>query len=108
MNVFIMKKVLVLVALLGLLAGCSSAGLVGGIYTNVITPVNATSNEIGAKTGTAKCLSVLGIAATGDCSTDAAAKNGSITEIKTVDKKNIFYFRSFQRTNYNCSWKLIL
>lgn len=88
MGVFTMKKVLVLVVLLGLLAGCSSAGLVGGIYTNVTTPVNATSNERGAKTGTAKCLSVLGIAATGDCSIEAAAKNGNITEIKTVDKKS--------------------
>ena len=82
-----MKKVLVLVVLLGLLAGCSSVGLVGGIYTNVTTPIHATSNERGSKTGTAKCMSILGIVATGNCSIDEAAKNGNITEIKTVDKK---------------------
>lgn len=82
-----MKKILVLVVLLGLVSGCSSIGLVGGIYTNVTTPVNATSNERGAKTGKAKCLSVLGIVATGNCSIEAAAKNGNIDEIKTVDTK---------------------
>ena len=45
-----MKRVLVLVVFLGLLtgllAGCSSAGLVGSIYTDITTPVNATSNGI--------------------------------------------------------------
>ena len=44
-------------------------------------------NEKGPKTGQAKCLSILGIVATGDCSIDAAAKNGNISEIKSVDVK---------------------
>ncbi|MDY5050452.1 MAG: TRL-like family protein [Candidatus Mucispirillum faecigallinarum] len=83
-----MKKLVILTMLLTIiLSGCSSIGLVGSIYTNVTTPVNATSNEKGPKTGQAKCISVLGIVATGDCSIDAAAKNGNISEIKSVDVK---------------------
>lgn len=83
-----MKKLILLTVLFTfILSGCSMFGLTGAVYTNVTTPITATNNEKGPKTGKAKCLSVLGIAATGDCSIDTAAKNGNITEVKSVDVK---------------------
>lgn len=71
------------------LSGCArtAAPAIGSIYTSTVAPVTATASEAGSKTGEATVSSVLGIIATGDASIAAAAKNGGITKIKTVDYK---------------------
>ena len=51
-------------------------------------PVNATSNPVGNKVGSAKATGYLGILFfNADASIQTAAKNGGITEISTVDIK---------------------
>jgi|TARA_B100000795_G_C22778028_1_gene430944 hypothetical protein len=51
-------------------------------------PVNATSNPVGNKVGSAKATGYLGILFfNADASIQTAAKNGGITEISTVDVK---------------------
>ena len=51
-------------------------------------PVNATSNPVGNKVGSAKATGYLGILFfNADASIQTAAKNGGITEISTVDLK---------------------
>jgi hypothetical protein len=81
---------LMIVALfsLSLIASCASvmAPTHGSIYTGVKAGQAATSADGKAvKMGTSKCTNVLGIAAWGDCSIDAAAKNGNISQIHHVD-----------------------
>ncbi|HPF01247.1 MAG TPA: TRL-like family protein [Bacteroidales bacterium] len=54
----------------------------------VTLPVNATSNPVGSKVGTATATGYLGILFFNqDASIKAAAKNGGITKISTVDMK---------------------
>ncbi|MDC6483888.1 TRL-like family protein [Cyclobacteriaceae bacterium] len=51
-------------------------------------PINATSNPVGNKVGSAKATGFLGILFfNADASIQTAAKNGGITEISTVDVK---------------------
>jgi hypothetical protein len=51
-------------------------------------PVNATSNSVGSKVGTAKATGYLGILFFDqDASIQTAARNGGITKISTVDIK---------------------
>ena len=51
-------------------------------------PVNATSNPVGDKVGTAKATGYLGyLFFDQDASIQTAAKNGGITKISTVDIK---------------------
>lgn len=53
------------------------------------TPINATSNPLGTKVGTAKATGFLGVLFfDGDASIRTAAKNGGITKISTVDIKH--------------------
>jgi hypothetical protein len=73
-------------------SGCATPYPIGSLYTELTLPVDATSNAGPAtKVGTAKCTSVLSLVATGDASIEAAAKNGGITQIMSVDweAKNI-------------------
>lgn len=52
-------------------------------------PVNATSNTVGSKVGTATANGYFGILFFGaDASISTAAKNGGITKISTVDIKS--------------------
>jgi hypothetical protein len=52
-------------------------------------PVNATSNPVGGKVGTATATGYLGILFfSQDASIQKAAKNGGITKISTVDIKS--------------------
>ena len=52
-------------------------------------PVNATSNPVGSKVGTAKATGYLGVLFFDqDASIKTAAKNGGITKISTVDIKS--------------------
>lgn len=86
-----MKKIigclLLIMFLAGSFMGCASvvAPVSGWVYTDVTAPVTATSNTGSAKVGTGGCASILGWFAWGDCSIDAAMKNGNITKIHHVD-----------------------
>ena len=89
-----MRKVLIVLSISSLLmlSGCGAVGntpVLGTLYTNVKAPITATNNPKGSKTGEAKCMSILGLVAVGDCSVEAAAKEGKINKVSTVDYKNI-------------------
>jgi hypothetical protein len=83
-----MKKLGIVVALLAvtMLAGCATPFPQGLLYTDLKLPVGVTGNGGKApKIGTAECTSVLALVATGDCSVEAARKQGGITKIHHVD-----------------------
>ena len=68
---------IVMIAMGALLSSCA-----------ITLPVNATSNPIGSKVGTAKATGYLGyLFFDQDASIQTAAKNGGITKISTVDIK---------------------
>ena len=56
----------------------------GLIFTEVAGPLTASSAS-GAKKGSARCTSILGAVATGNCSIEAAKQNGGITSVASVD-----------------------
>lgn len=101
-----MKKLLTglcVVAMAGLLMGvmgCASPQPVGVIYTELTLPHTATSNNQALKVGTSECTSILALVAMGDASIEAAAKNGGITKIHSVDweAKNILGIYGTYRT----------
>ena len=71
------KLIAVALSLVALMTSCA-----------LTLPVNATSNPVGSKVGTAKATGYLGyIFFDGDASIRTAAKNGGITKISTVDIK---------------------
>jgi len=75
-----MRKVKSILAFLAVAVMMSSCALT--------LPVNATSNAVGNKVGTAKATGYLGILFfNADASIRTAAKNGGITKISTVDIK---------------------
>jgi len=75
-----MKKAKAIFASLALVAMMSSCSLT--------LPVNATSNPVGNKVGTAKATGFFGILFfNADASIATAAKNAGITKISTVDIK---------------------
>jgi NADH:ubiquinone oxidoreductase subunit 2 (subunit N) len=80
-----MKKLLFVIALVLL------ASVFVGCFT---TPIAATSNPVGSKTGSASCMYVLSIFPLGDWDTGVykAAKNGGISRISTVDSKMQFFY----------------
>jgi hypothetical protein len=86
-----MRKVLCGVGLLAivgaamLITGCASPYPQGVIYTDLTLPAIATANAQSPKVGTAECTSILALVAMGDASIAAAAKNGGITKIHSVD-----------------------
>ncbi len=86
-----MKKLLLSISLGGavmLFTGCGAMNpLSGALYTDATGPITATSSSSATKEGTATCKNILGLIALGDCSVDAAAKQGSISQIKSVDTK---------------------
>ena len=70
----------------GMFMGCATMMPMGSLYTKVKLPMTATSNSgASTKTGEAQCISVLSLIAVGDCSIDAAKKNGGITKVNNVD-----------------------
>ncbi len=73
-----LRALLAAMALAALMSSCS-----------VVLPVTATSNPIGSKVGTATATGYLGyLFFDQDASIQAAAKNGGITKISTVDVKH--------------------
>lgn len=72
-----MKKITALFAVVLLMASCA-----------VTLPVNATSNPVGSKVGSATATGYFGLLFFDqDASIRTAAKNGGITKIATVDIK---------------------
>ncbi len=72
-----MRIFFVLVAITAMMSSCA-----------LTLPVNATSNPVGEKVGTAKATGYFGVLFfDADASIRTAAKNGGITEISTVDIK---------------------
>ena len=86
-----MRKHASLLALVFLVAvcasGCATAYPIGSFYTELSLPtaVGPAESTSYSKVGEATCNSYLTIVATGDCSIEAAAKNGNIKNIKFVD-----------------------
>ena len=71
------KTIFLLLAITAMVSSCA-----------LTMPVNATSNPVGNKVGSAKATGYLGILFfNADASIQTAAKNGGITEISTVDVK---------------------
>ena len=86
-----MKHVIGLCLVLTMAAGLSGcyAGLVatpvpGMLYLDVYGPVDA-EGSLGTKKGTACAESILGLIGTGDASIEAAANNGGIRTVTSVD-----------------------
>jgi hypothetical protein len=80
-------------AFVSTLGGCAGAAFsgrtgMGVFYAESKLPESAGAGTIGSKTGEACATSILGWVTTGDASTVAAAKNGGIKKIATVDNKN--------------------
>lgn len=72
-----LKTMLAILVTVTLMSGCA-----------LTLPVNATSNPVGTKVGTAKATGYLGVLFFDqDASIQRAAKNGGITRISTVDIK---------------------
>ena len=85
-----MKKIIVTVLLLaicGWVSGCAMgmAPVTGTIYSDVSGPITATEHSSRSKMGKAKCQSLLGAIATGNCSVEEAKRNGGIRSVSTVD-----------------------
>jgi len=83
-----MKKYFCLAALVAaLMPSCQivASPLLGGLYTDVRAPGAITSNERGAKVGTAMAETWLGLWAEGDASVNRAAVDAGITRISHWD-----------------------
>ena len=84
------------------IAGCATVVPVGALYTDVQLPVsNATGSVSYSKTGTATSQSILGLVAWGDGSIRAAADNGKIVKINSVDYKADSLLGVYSKYNNN-------
>ncbi len=85
---------------LAALAACSFL-LSACLYTNVKGPLdtNVDSTQLGSKVGRASAKSFLFLFATGDASTEAAARDGGITTITHLDaEQEIIFFGFYTKT----------
>jgi len=67
----------------------AGAPVSGTIFTKATGPYMATQNQIGSKKGEATAVSILGLIGTGDAGIAAAAQNGNITKVATVDQQGM-------------------
>ena len=77
-------KIIVILAVVLMLAGCASYMPMGAMYTDGKMGVQAGSGAAG-KTGRACMTSILGLVATGDASIEAAKAAGGITEVTNIN-----------------------
>ena len=77
-------RLLALLVLLVILAGCASYVPVGMLYTGGKMGVQANSGDA-PKTGKACMVSVLGLVAGGDASIEAAKAAGGIKEVEVIN-----------------------
>ena len=87
-----LARALLAISLVFSLGGCLVAPVVpatGLFYSDIKAPLDIDMNKtaVAAKSGEAMATSILGLVATGDCSIKAAAQNGGITTIESVDYK---------------------
>ncbi len=86
------------------LTACATNVPVGSIITNVTLPFEVTSNDgTASKVGESTCKSILAIISSGDCSIDAAKKNGGITKVHHADwhaKSILGIFSDYKLTVY--------
>ena len=90
-----MKRILISLITAALLLGANSCAFIptiagGSAYALVKQPAVqlAVSTDADAKwdkKGEAKCLNILGIVVTGDCSVDKAIRDGSISKVHHID-----------------------
>jgi len=73
-------------AALAMLTGCATVVPCGMLYTGVNLPVSNSNGSVSySKVGTSTSKSILGIVAWGDGSIKAAAADGKITKVQSVD-----------------------
>lgn len=86
-----MKKMGLFVLLVSIcfLVGCARPYAPGAFISNTDVPMcspdDASGLQVGSKSGSSQMINYLGLVATGDASVKAAAKNGGITKVKTMD-----------------------
>jgi len=86
MNVKKSMAVVTAAAALAVLTGCASVVPIGAIFTEVKLPVSNSNGSVSySKTGMSTCKSILGLVAWGDASIRAAAEEGKITKVNSVD-----------------------
>jgi hypothetical protein len=100
---FAMRKIIVTACVAGLLlaTGCGLAVgpyMPGLGYSDIRGPVTATGDQPGSKTGMATVVNYAGIVSLGDASIVAAAKDGGITKIRTVDFQMVNYSPFYAQT----------
>lgn len=90
------SKILTLCLLLSalLLNGCAYSGLAfpgsyGLAFNKTKMPITANSGRLGSREGSSSASSYLGLITIGDASIDAAARNGNIRDISTVDGEKL-------------------
>jgi hypothetical protein len=89
-----MKKILLSLALVSMLAAPAMA--TGWLYSDTAEPSNLALQQVRpCKVGRATCDSYFSLIQLGDCSYEAAMKNGRITEVNHHDTytKGWFFFR---------------
>ena len=99
-----MLERLAALALLASLRGRAvvAAPVTGFLCTGVQEPIDVPANDTSTKTGEAERASILGLAATGAASIEAAAGNGGIARIHRVD------FESPSVLGFSARFKTIL
>jgi hypothetical protein len=87
----VLKKLIFAASATLILSSCATvrSPLTGTFFSDVKSPLLATSNSNSSKVGTAEAKSYLGVIAIGDASIDAAAKSAGITKIHHVDEQAI-------------------
>jgi hypothetical protein len=86
-----MKKIGFLICLMSIfmMVGCAGPYTHGVIFSDMkrpgCSPDDSSGLQPGSKTGTSQMINYIGWIATGDASIEAAAKNGHIKTVKTVD-----------------------
>jgi len=94
-----LKVVTALLVLAVLAVGCARAPVMppGGIIFNEQKAPMFSGQATGSKTGVATAYSAFGLVGWGDCSIEAAARAGGITQIRHVDyqTKNVLGYQEF-------------
>ena len=81
-----MKKLVGIVLIAVLVAGCASVRPKGYLYTNLTLPDNVGDQDLsGAKVGVSECMSILSLVAMGDAGINAAMENGGVKQVKYID-----------------------
>ena len=94
-----LKAVLAVLVLAAVAVGCARAPVMppSGIIFNEQKAPMFSGPATGSKTGVATAYSAFGLVGWGDCSIEAAARAGGITQIRHVDyqTKNVLGYQEF-------------